>query len=259
MIFGYFGFPALGVSGAALATVIGQFSACFLSVYLFSRYNSHIHISFRHFHINWATFKQLYSIAIPSGVMMCLPSVLVSALNGILASVSQTAVAFFGVYYKLQTFVNMPIMSYNYGANQKDRMDQTLKMATLTIGFILLLGTCLFFIFPSPILQLFNANQDMLAIGTTGLRILSLSFIFSTFAIVMSGVFESLGKGPVSLMITLTRQFIIIIPLSFILLPLIGLNGIWLTFPLSELIATCVAFILYQKVYKHTKTGNENL
>ncbi len=200
---------------------------------------------------------------------MCLPSVLVSALNGILASVSQTAVAFFGVYYKLQTFVNMPttgvvqgmrpIMSYNYGANQKDRMDQTLKMATLTIGFILLLGTCLFFIFPSPILLLFNANQDMLAIGTTGLRILSLSFIFSTFAIVMSGVFESLGKGPVSLMITLTRQFIIIIPLSFILLPLIGLNGIWLTFPLSELIATCVAFILYQKVYKHTKTGNENL
>ena len=200
---------------------------------------------------------------------MCLPSVLVSALNGILASVSQTAVAFFGVYYKLQTFVNMPttgvvqgmrpIMSYNYGANQKDRMDQTLKMATLTIGFILLLGTCLFFIFPSPILQLFNANQDMLTIGTTGLRILSLSFIFSTFAIVMSSVFESLGKGPVSLMITLTRQFVIIIPLSFILLPLIGLNGIWLTFPLSELIATCVAFILYQKVYKHTKTGNENL
>ena len=269
MIFGYFGFPTLGVSGAALATVIGQFSACFLSIYLFSRYNSHIHISFRHFHLHWATFKQLYSIAIPSGVMMCLPSVLVSALNGILASVSQTAVAFFGVYYKLQTFVNMPttgvvqgmrpIMSYNYGANQKDRMDQTLKMSTLTIGFILLLGTCLFFIFPSPILQLFNANQDMLAIGTTGLRILSLSFIFSTFAIVMSGVFESLGKGPVSLMITLTRQFVIIIPLSFILLPLIGLNGIWLTFPLSELIATCVAFILHQKVYKHTKTGNENL
>lgn len=261
LIFGYFGLPALGVSGAALATIIGQFSACFLSIYLFSRYNSHIHISFRHFRFHWTTFKHLYSIAIPSGVMMCLPSILVSVLNGILASVSQTAVAFFGVYYKLQTFVNMPttgviqgmrpIMSYNYGAHQKERMNQTLKMATLTIGTILLLGTCLFFIFPAPILQLFNANQDMLSIGTSGLRILSLSFIFSTFAIVMSGVFESLGKGSVSLIITLTRQFIIIIPLSFVLLPSMGLTGIWLTFPLSELIATIIAFILYQKVYKN--------
>lgn len=267
LIFGYFGLPALGVSGAALATIIGQFSACFLSIYLFSRYNSHIHISFRHFRFHWTTFKHLYSIAIPSGVMMCLPSILVSVLNGILASVSQTAVAFFGVYYKLQTFVNMPttgviqgmrpIMSYNYGAHQKERMNQTLKMATLTIGTILLLGTCLFFIFPAPILQLFNANQDMLSMGTSGLRILSLSFIFSTFAIVMSGVFESLGKGPVSLIITLTRQFIIIIPLSFVLLPSMGLTGIWLTFPLSELIATIIAFILYQKVYKNIKIGNE--
>lgn len=267
LIFGYFGLPALGVSGAALATIIGQFSACFLSIYLFSRYNSHIHISFRHFRFHWTTFKHLYSIAIPSGVMMCLPSILVSVLNGILASVSQTAVAFFGVYYKLQTFVNMPttgviqgmrpIMSYNYGAHQKERMNQTLKMATLTIGTILLLGTCLFFIFPAPILQLFNANQDMLSIGTSGLRILSLSFIFSTFAIVMSGVFESLGKGSVSLIITLTRQFIIIIPLSFMLLPSMGLTGIWLTFPLSELIATIIAFILYQKVYKNIKIGNE--
>lgn len=268
LIFGYFGLPALGVSGAALATIIGQFSACFLSIYLFLRYNSHIHISFRHFRIDWHTFKNLYSIAIPSGVMMCLPSVLVSALNGILAPVSQTAVAFFGIYYKLQTFVNMPttgvvqgmrpIMSYNYGAHQRKRMDQTLKMATLTIGTILLFGTCLFFIFPAQILQMFNANQDMLMVGITGLRILSLSFICSTFAIVMSGVFESLGKGPISLIITLTRQFIIIIPLSLILLSLVGVTGIWLTFPLSELIASFIAFLLYQKVYKKIKIGNEN-
>lgn len=263
LIFGYFGFPALGVSGAALATIIGQFSACFLSIYLFKRYNSHIHISFHHFRIDWSTFKHLYSIAIPSGVMMCLPSILVSVLNGILASVSQTAVAFFGVYYKLQTFVNMPtagvvqgmrpIISYNYGAHQKERMDQTLKMATLTIGAILLFGTCLFFFFPKPILQLFNANKDMLVIGINGLRILSLSFICSTFAIVMSGVFESLGQGPISLIITLTRQFIIIIPCSFLLLPLVGLTGIWLTFPLSECVATIIAFILYQKVYINIK------
>lgn len=261
MIFGYFGFPALGVSGAALATIIGQFAACFLSIFLFLRYNSHIQISFHHFQIDWVTFKSLYAIAIPSGVMMCLPSLLISILNGILSSISQSAVAFFGVYYKLQTFVNMPtsgviqgmrpIMSYNYGAHQKQRMNQTLKISTITIGTILFIGTCLFSIFPVPILQLFNANAEMLTIGINGLRILSLSFLLSTFAVVMSGVFESLSQGALSLMITLTRQFIFIIPLSFILLPILGLTGIWWTFPLSELIASILAFILYKKVFKN--------
>lgn len=123
LIFGYFGFPALGVSGAAIATIIGQMSACFLSIYLFSKYNEHIHLSFQHFRIDLETYKKLYSIAIPSGVMMCMPSLLVSILNGILASISQSAVAFFGIYFKLQSFVYMPsngviqgmrpIMSYN--------------------------------------------------------------------------------------------------------------------------------------------------
>lgn len=260
LIFGYFHLPALGVSGAAIATVIGQFTACFLSIFLFLKYNSHIRLSFRHFKIDMQTFKNLYSIAIPSGMMLCLPSLLVSALNGILSSVSQSAVAFFGVYYKLQTFVNMPtagvvqgmrpIISYNYGAKQKDRMNQTLKIATLTIGAILLCGSCLFFCFPQFILSLFKANAEMISIGVVGLRILSLSFIFSTFGIVMSGVFEALGKGPISLIITLTRQFIIIIPLSFVLLPFLHLTGIWITFPLSELTASCIAFILYKKFYK---------
>ena len=136
---------------------------------------------------------------------MCLPSVLVSILNGVLATISQTAVAFFGVYFKLQTFVYMPangviqglrpIMSYNYGAKQKDRMDQSIKAAGLTIATILTLGTLLFSIFPTQILSLFNANQAMLEIGISGLRILSISFVLSTFGILMSGVFESLGKG----------------------------------------------------------------
>ncbi|WP_028042159.1 MATE family efflux transporter [Candidatus Stoquefichus massiliensis] len=260
LIFGYFGFPALGVSGAAIATIIGQMVACFLSIYLFYKYNEHIHLSFHHFHIDKETFKKLYSIAVPSGVMMCMPSILVSVLNGILASISQTAVAFFGVYFKLQSFVYMPsngvvqgmrpIMSYNYGSQEKNRMDQTLKMSCLTIGTILLVGTALFFIFPEFILSMFNANQAMLDIGVSGLRILSLSFVLSTLGIVMAGVFESLGKGTLSLMISLIRQFIIIIPLSLLLIPLIGIKGVWLTFPLSELIASIIAFILFIRVYK---------
>lgn len=260
LIFGYFGFPELGVIGAALATIIGQMTACLISIYLFSKHNEHIHLSFRHFKIDFETFKNLYSIAIPSGVMMCLPSVLVSILNGMLATISQTAVAFFGVYFKLQTFIYMPsngviqgmrpIMSYNYGAKEKERMDQTLKVSGYSIFSILTLGTLLFFIFPEFILSMFNANQSMLNIGVTGLRVLSLSFILSTFGILMSGVFESLGKGTHSLMISLLRQFIIIVPLSFVFISTIGLNGVWITFPISELIASIVAFILYKKVYQ---------
>ena len=154
LIFGYFGLPAMGVSGAALATIIGQFVACFVSIALFIHQHTPIHVSFKNIKIDTQIFKQLYSIAFPSGLMMCLPSVLVSCLNGILASVSQSAVAFFGIYYKLQTFVYMPstgvvqgmrpLMSYNYGSKQKDRMNQTLKASGLCIATILLLGTVLF-------------------------------------------------------------------------------------------------------------------
>ena len=250
----------LGIAGAAIATILGQMSACFLSIYLFYKHSQHIHVSFKHFKINFQTFKNLYSIAIPSGVMLCMPSLLVSVLNGILASISQSAVAFFGIYFKLQTFIYMPsngviqgmrpIISYNYGAKEKKRMDETIKMAGLSISVILLLGTLLFFFFPQTILKMFNANQAMLDIGISGLRILSLAFILSTIGIVMAGVFESLGKGSLSLIISLLRQFIIIIPASLLLIPFLGLNGVWLTFPLSEIIASLVAFILFIKVYK---------
>lgn len=235
-------------------------SACFLSIYLFSKYNKHIHLSFQHFHIDLETYKKLYSIAIPSGVMMCMPSLLVSILNGILASISQSAVAFFGIYFKLQSFVYMPsngviqgmrpIMSYNYGAKERNRMDQTLKMSGLTIGVILFAGTFLFYLFPEFILSMFNANQSMLDIGIVGLRILSFSFVLSTFGILMAGAFESLGKGSLSLIISLLRQFIIIIPLSLILIPWIGLQGVWITFPLSEFIASLIAVIFFYRSYK---------
>ena len=143
-----------------------------------------------------------------------------------------------------------PIMSYNYGAKQKDRMDQSIKAAGLTIATILTLGTLLFSIFPTQILSLFNANQAMLEIGISGLRILSISFVLSTFGILMSGVFESLGKGNYSLIISLLRQFIIIILLSLFFISHFGLSGVWLTFPLSESIASLIALILFIKVYK---------
>lgn len=260
LIFGYFGLPELGVVGAAVATIIGQMSACLISIYLFLRYNQQLHLSYKKLHVDLQVFKNLYTIALPSGVMMCLPSILVSCLNGILASVSQTAVAFFGVYFKLQSFIYMPsngvvqgmrpIMSYNYGAEEKTRMNQTLKVSGLTIFSILFIGTIIFNLFPEFILSMFNANIEMLEIGVSGLRILSLGFVLSTGGILMSGIFESLGQGKLSLLISLLRQFIIIIPLSFILISMIGMNGVWITFPISETIASIFAFYFYKTSYK---------
>ena len=260
LIFGYFGLPAFGVAGAAIATVIGQFSAASLAFVLFKKYNTHLHISFKKFRVDFHVISQLYSIAIPSSVMMCLPSVLVSLLNGILSSISQSAVAFFGVYYKLQTFIYMPtsgivqgmrpLMSYNYGAKLKERMHQILKVSGLVIAAILGAGTLLFFIVPNVLLSLFNASSGMLEIGETGLRILSLSFIVSSFGVLMSGVFEALGLGKYSLIVSLLRQLLITVPLAYILLNIMGIEGIWLSFVIAEAIASIVAYILYRKKFK---------
>lgn len=266
LIFGYFQMPSLGISGAAIATIIGQIAACILSIILYRLYCHDIDISFKHYHFDKHAYQNLYTIAIPSGVMMCLPSLLVSILNGILASVSQTAVAFFGIYFKLQTFIYMPsngiiqgmrpIMSYNYGANQRERMNQTLKAALMSISVIFILGTILFFCFPTTILSFFNANKHMLDIGVIGLQILSFSFICSIFGILMSGVFESLGYGKYSLLISLLRQFFIVIPLSLILLPILGIEGVWITFPIAEFIASNVAYLLYIKIYQKIKAAD---
>ena len=264
LIFGINGYLEFGVAGAAIATVIGQMTACILAIILFKKSKSPISINLKQFKPELQTIKKIYSIAVPSGVMMSLPSILVSVLNSLLASVSQTAVAFFGIYYKLQSFVYMPssgviqgmrpLVSYNYGAKHYDRVKQIIKTTICTIGLILSVGTLLFMIFPSPILTLFSASTQMLEIGIPGLRIIALGFAFSTFGVVMSGVFESLGKGKESLLISLLRQFIIIIPLSYILINNLGLTGVWITFPLAEIIASIIAIILFKKEYQPTKT-----
>ena len=179
----------------------------------------------------------------------------------ILSLSSQTAVAFFGIYYKLQTFVYMPsngviqgmrpIISFNYGARDFKRMKETIIITTKTIGAILLGGTLLFIVATKPILSLFSANDVMMDMGIPGLRVLALGFVISTFGIVMSGVFEAIGEGKYSLFISLLRQFILTIPLSFILIRYLDVMGVWLTFPLSEVVALVVSFILYKGTYHH--------
>lgn len=256
LIFGINGYLKLGVSGAAIATIIGQISACLLAILLF-RKKSFLKLSLTTFKPNLQIIKNIYSIAIPSGVMTALPSILVTLLNGLLTTVNQSAIAFLGIYFKLQSFVYMPangliqgmrpLISYNFGAKHFERVKKIIKVSIIVTSVILYSGTLIFMTFPKFILSWFNATSSLLNIGIIGLRIFSICFIVSSVSIVISGTFESLGNGKYSLTISLLRQLIITVPLAHILLFLIGLNGVWLSFLIAECIASIVSIILLKK------------
>ena len=259
-IFGWFGIPAMGVTGAAIATVASQIFAAALSMVFFLKKCTSVRIHLKGFRFEKNMLWKIYTVAIPSAIMMSLPSVLVAALNSVLAAFSATAIAVFGLYIKIQTFVYMPangviqgmrpIMSYNYGAGNRKRMKETLKASLEAAGVIMALGTVLFMAFPQGIMKLFNANAEMLEIGVPMLRIIAIGFIISTVGCVLSGAFEALGKGVQSLVVSLLRQLVIIIPLSAVLAKTAGLYGVWATFPVAELIAAIIGCILYRNFMK---------
>ncbi|WP_294404198.1 MATE family efflux transporter [uncultured Clostridium sp.] len=253
-IFGMFGMPAMGVLGAAIATVIGQISAFILYIIIFRRNNNGIKISIKKFRFDRDMVKKLYSVGLPSSVMMAVPSVLVGVLNGILINLSQSAVAFIGIYFKLQTFVYMPangllqgmrpIVGYNYGAREKERMFKAIKASIFIAVIIMAIGTFVLMIFPSSVLNMFNAESELMTVGISALKIISTGFIFSAIPVVFSGVFEGLGDGMRSLIITLLRQLIIIVPAAILLSKVFGIYGVWISFPLSEIAAMVISIII---------------
>ena len=263
MIFGLFGFPAMGVAGAAIATVAGQMLACGLAVLLFIKKEKQIHISFKGFQFDKAVAVKIYSIGIPSCIMLSLPSLLVGILNALLTSFSSLAVAVFGLYYKFQSFVYMPengiiqgmrpIMSYNYGAGYLKRMKETVTCSMLSCGAILAAGTVLFLAVPGPIMGMFGAEGEMLEMGISCLRLISLGFIFSAAGTVFCGCFEALGQGLYSLIVSLIRQLVVIPPLALALSKSIGLPGVWLSFPVAEILAAGIGWILYKKQMRQVK------
>ena len=262
-IFGWFHIPAMGVQGAAIATVASQIFAAGISMIFFLKKCTSIQIRLKGFHFEKNMLWKIYTVGIPSAIMMSLPSVLVAALNSVLAAFSATAIAVFGLYIKIQTFVYMPangviqgmrpIMSYNYGAGNRKRMKETLKASLEVVGVIMALGTVLFMAFPQGIMQLFDANAEMLEIGVPMLRIIAGGFLISTVGCVLSGAFEALGKGGQSLAISLLRQLVIIIPLSAIVAKTVGIYGVWATFPAAEFIAAVTGCILYKNFMKKLK------
>ena len=232
MIFGLLGFPRMGVAGAALATVTGQFIALFLSLYFNIRKNPDININMKGFRPSKRVIGSIYQVGVPAIIMQAIGSVMVFGMNKILLMFSSTATAVFGVYFKLQSFIFMPIfglnngiipiIAYNYGARNKKRILSSVNLGITISVSIMFLGVLLFQLFPAQLLGFFDASEHMLEIGVPALRIISLCFIPAGYSILVGSVFQSLGNGTYSLFISVARQLLVILPVAFFLAKEIG-------------------------------------
>lgn len=264
LIFGLFGFPRMEVAGAALATVIGQIVGACLSVYFNLRRNPDIHMKLRGFRPNSSVIKGIYSVGVPSIAMQSIGSVMVFGMNQILLTFTATATAVFGVYFKLQSFIFMPvfglnngmvpIVAYNYGAGHPDRISKTIRLSVMYAVSIMLLGFLAFQLIPHVFLGMFMAegetSGDMLAIGVPALRIISYSFLFAGFCVVCSSVFQALGHGVLSLLVSVIRQLVVLLPASFVLSRQFGLRAVWWGFPIAEVASVTLCVLFLRLVYQ---------
>lgn len=259
-IFGLFGFPRMEVAGAALATVVGQIVAAILGMILNHKFNKEIHVSFKGFRPCKRTIGSIYKIGVPSILMQSIGSVTTFGMNNILLMFSSTAATVFGVYFKLQSFIFMPvfgltngiipIVAYNYGARNKKRIYQTLKLGIVIAVSIMMIGMIVFQLFPATLLGLFDASDNMLRIGVPALRTISLSFTFAGFCIVSSSVFQALGNGVYSLMMSIARQLVVILPVAFAFAKLFGLDIVWYSYPIAEIFSVAVCIVLLKRILR---------
>lgn len=259
LIFGLLGFPRLEVLGAAAATVVGQICGMLLGVVFNLRKNKEININMKGFRPDKPTIKQIYQVGLPSIIMQSIGSVMVFGINKILMMFTSTAVSVFGVYFKLQSFIFMPvfglnngmvpIIAYNYGARKKKRIMQTAWLSIGAAVTIMLIGLMIFHVFTEQLLGIFDASEQMLEIGIPALRIISLSFSFAGYGIVVGSVFQALGNGVYSLMVSVARQLVVILPVAFILAEVGGLTAVWWAFPIAEIVALIMSTILFRRIY----------
>lgn len=260
LIFGLFGFPRLEVAGAAIATVFGQFVAACLAIFFNLTKNHDISINFKGFRPSGKIIKNIYQVGVPSILMMSIGSILTLAMNKILNGFSETAVAVYGVYFKLQSFIFMPvfglnngmipIIAYNYGARQRKRILDTIKLSVLFAVSIMTVGLIIFQLYPQTMLSIFDASENMLAIGVPALRTISWSFTFAGFSIVMGSVFQALGNGFYSLTVSVCRQLLTILPLAYIFAKFFGLDMVWWAIPMAELVSLTLSILLFRRIYK---------
>ncbi len=260
MIFGLFGFPALGVAGAAIATVTGQIIGGLLGVWFNSRLNREIQIRFRGFRPDRAIIGHIYSVGLPSIILQSIGSIMTFSMNQILISFSTTAAAVLGVYFKLQSFVFMPIfglnngmvpiVAYNYGAAKPVRIMKTLKLAIAYALSIMGVGLLLFQLLPGTFLDLFQASDNMKSIGIPALRIISLCFVPAGFGIICGSFFQAMGHGMIAMWVSIVRQLGALIPLAWLLSRTGQLNLVWLAFPLAEIVAVLITTFGLRRVIR---------
>lgn len=261
LIYGYFSIPAMGVKGAAIATIIGQMTALLCSIYVLVFTRQEIKVEGKYFIWDKKIIRQIYSIGIPSFFIMSIGSFLVMGINFILSEISTLAVSLFGIYFKLQTFIYMPtsgvtqgampIMGYSYGAKNSKRLSETLNYSIIICVAINFLGSVLFWLFPQEILYFFNATDEMMIMGVRTLRIISTSYSFGSICFIFSCFLQAIGKGIPSLTITILRQLILLLPMAYILGKFYGLTGVWLAFPIVEVVTCIVSIFMYKSFVRN--------
>lgn len=257
LIFGMFGLPAMGVTGAALATVIGQFVGAFVGIVLNHKKNKEVQIALKGFRPDFAMIKQIYGIGIPSIIMASIGSIMNYGMNRILLGFTSTATAVFGVYFKLQSFIFMPVfglnngvipvIAYNYGAGNRERVVKAIKTSIVIALLIMTAGVIIFQVMPVTLLNMFDASAVMVEIGVPALRIISLSFVFAAIGIGCSCAFQALGYAFYSMLMSIARQLLVLLPVAYVL-SLTGKVGlVWFAFPIAEVAAIiiCAFFMIH--------------
>lgn len=259
-IFGLCGMPKLGVRGAAVATVIGQIVAGTIAFFINKTKNDEIQVRFQTLRLEGDIVKQIYKIGVPSMIMQAIGSVMTYGMNRILISFTSTATAVFGVYFKLQSFVFMPvfgmnnglvpILAYNYGAGRRDRFVEALKCGIRYAIAIMAVGLVIFQTMPETLLRLFDASDAMMAIGVPALRTISYSFLFAGFGIICGTSFQALGRAGYSMMVSIARQLVVLLPAAYLLSLSGNVNYVWWAFPIAELMSLAMTVFFLIRINK---------
>lgn len=260
LIFGWFGLPAMGMAGAAWATVIGQIVGGIVGLYFNLAKNPDVKLSFKGFAPKFSVISRIMAVGLPSIVMASVGSVMTFLMNLILMGFSSTATTVFGVYFKLQSFAFMPvfglnnamvpILGYNYGARRKERMIRVIKLAMIYAVSIMLICLAVFQLIPETLLSLFNASAHMLEIGVPALRLISISYVFAGICVVSGSVFQALGNGLYSTCVSVARQLVILVPVAWLLSMTGRLELVWLAFPIAEMASIGTSAFFLRRIYR---------